>query len=230
MNADDHSGLQDDLRNDARTLGSAARSRVADEVDGRKGTATRQVKSAASALQAAERELDDDSPEWLRAMLRSGSQSLQRMADQVESKSARELMDDVQHMARSNPVMFWGLCAAAGFAAVRVMKAGGISTHRSGSGSSWDNPRNRMTDNWSEDSSMARANNPGADSNAPRPDRGTPDTAAGRNFNVNPDDNQVTEQEPAENADYREQAGYGRAPLPDSAEKLNRPQKEPQSW
>lgn len=150
MNSGDQSTVKDELRSDARNLGDAARERVASVVDGSKGTATRQVKSAVSALQTAERELDADSPEWLRSALRQGTQALQRMADSVEGKSSRELMDDVQRMARNNPVMFWGLCAAAGFAAVRVMKAGADNSQTGSSrwdsrNSSWDDSNRHVS-------------------------------------------------------------------------------------
>lgn len=191
MNTGDQSTLKEELRSDAKSLGEAARDRVHSAVDGQKGTATRQVKSAASALQSAERELDADSPEWLRAALRQGSQALQRMADSVEGKSSRELMDDVQRMARNNPVMFWGLCAAAGFAAVRVMKAG-AQNGQNGSGR-WDS----RNSGWDDSSHVSL--------------RGT------------------AQEEPAMNAEYREQAGYGRAPLPAEG-RTQANDKGPQSW
>lgn len=193
MNTGEHSTLKEELRNDAKSLGDAARSRVQSEMDGRKGVAAKQVKSAASALENAAGGLDDDSPEWLRSALRSGSQALQRMADSVEGKSSQELIGDVQRMARNNPALFLGLCAVAGFAAVRVMKASSTSG-AGGGGTSW----NRNGGGWDDNDGRVILRR--------------------------------TQDEPEENSDYREQASYGRAPLPPGADKLSKPQAEAESW
>lgn len=117
------SGLADELRHDAGQIGDKAKTRAYEQVDQRKGDAARQAKSVASALDRAAGELDD-SPQWLQSAFRSGSQTLQKLADTVEQKDARDLGRELQRIAREKPVAFLGTCALLGFAAARVLKAG----------------------------------------------------------------------------------------------------------
>ena len=114
-----------ELRSDARQLGSTAANRVHSEIDSRKGKAADQAHSVSSAIDRAAGELDDGSPEWLRSAFRQGAQQVQRFADAIEQKDSRELMREVQDFARERPGTFLAACAAAGFAAARIFKAGG---------------------------------------------------------------------------------------------------------
>ena len=113
-----------ELRSDAQQLGSSAADRIHSEVDARKGQAVDQVKSVSSAVQQAAGQLGEDSPQWLKSALRSAGEQIQRFADTIEHKDSRELLSDVQGFARDNPVTFLTACAATGFAAARVFKAG----------------------------------------------------------------------------------------------------------
>jgi hypothetical protein len=102
-------------------------------------------------------------------------------------------MDDVQRIARNNPVMFWGLCAAAGFAAVRVMKAGAQTSQNDSS--RWDS-RNSAWDYSSRHDSLRS----------------------------------TQAEEPAQNSEYRDQAGYGRASMPAGVDPVIKPNAETESW
>jgi ElaB/YqjD/DUF883 family membrane-anchored ribosome-binding protein len=113
-----------ELRADAQQLGSSAANRLHSEVDARKEQAVDQVKSVSSAVQQAAGQLGQDSPEWLKSALRSAGEQIQRFADTIEHKNSRELLSDVQGFARDNPGTFLAACAAAGFAAARIFKAG----------------------------------------------------------------------------------------------------------
>lgn len=119
------SGPTEQLRSDAQQLGSTAANRVHSEVDARKDTAATQAKSVSSAIQRAAGELDDGSPAWLKSAFRQGADQIQRFAETLERKDSREIFDDVQSFARERPALFLGACAAAGFAAARIFKAGG---------------------------------------------------------------------------------------------------------
>jgi hypothetical protein len=125
--------LREELRGDARSLTDAAKERLQAEADNRKGAAATQAKSVSSALDKAAGELSD-SPEWLRSAFQQGAQTLQRFADTIEQKDARQLTRDVQQLAREHPGTFLAGCAAAGFAAARVLKAGTEDGTGSGSG------------------------------------------------------------------------------------------------
>lgn len=117
-------GLQDELRSDARELGNKTKDRIHSELDARKSTASTQAKSLSSAIDRAAGGLDDDSPEWLRSALQQGARKVQRFADTLEQKDSREILAEVSTFARQNPTTFLAACAAAGFAAARLFKAG----------------------------------------------------------------------------------------------------------
>ncbi|HYW17231.1 MAG TPA: hypothetical protein VE891_13900 [Allosphingosinicella sp.] len=118
-------GTASALRSDAQQLGSTAASRLHSEVDARKETAVNQAQSVSAAISQAAEGLDESSPDWLKSAFRQGAQQIQRLADSVEQKDSRQLMRDAQDFARNNPGTFLAACAAIGFAAARVLKAGG---------------------------------------------------------------------------------------------------------
>lgn len=119
------SGMTEELKSDAKELGSSAKDRIHSEVESRKGTAAQQARSVSSAMQRTAGELDQDAPEWLKSAIRKGADQIQRFADTIEQKDSREILSDVRQFARDNPTTFLAACAAAGFAAARVLKAGG---------------------------------------------------------------------------------------------------------
>ena len=118
-------GAGSELRSDAQQLGSSAANRLHSEVDARKSTAVNQAHSVSSAIGKAADGLDENSPDWLKSALRQGAQQIQRFADTIEQKDSRQMMSEAQDFARQNPGTFLAVCAAAGFAAARVLKAGG---------------------------------------------------------------------------------------------------------
>lgn len=123
--ASSQSGITEELKSDANELTSSAKDRIRSEVDARKGTAAQQAKSVSSAMQRTAGELDQDAPEWLKSSIRKGADQIQRFADTIERKDSREILSDVRNFARDNPTTFLAACAAAGFAAARILKAGG---------------------------------------------------------------------------------------------------------
>jgi ElaB/YqjD/DUF883 family membrane-anchored ribosome-binding protein len=118
-------GAGSEIRDDAKQLGATAADRLHSEVDARKATAANQAQSVSSAVRQAADGLDESSPDWLKSAFRQGAQQIQRLADSVEQKDSRQLMSDAQDFARNNPGTFLAACAAVGFAAARVLKAGG---------------------------------------------------------------------------------------------------------
>ena len=126
------SGTANELKADVQQLGSKAASRLHSEVDARKGSAASQARTVSSALQRTVGELDQDAPEWLKSTFRQGAEQIQRFADSIEQKDSRQLMRDVEGFARERPGMFLAACAAAGFAAARIFKAGGEQSGQRG--------------------------------------------------------------------------------------------------
>lgn len=118
-------GTATELRSDAKQLGSKAADRIHSEVDARKETAVNQAQSVSSAVRQAADGLDESAPDWLKSAFRQGAQQIQRLADTVEQKDSRQMMSEAKDFARNNPGTFLAACAAVGFAAARVLKAGG---------------------------------------------------------------------------------------------------------
>ena len=117
-------GTAGELRGDAQQLASSASNRLHSEVDARKGTAANQAKSVSTAFERAAGELDQDTPQWLRSAFEQGAAQVRRFADTLEQKDSRQILQDVQTLARQNPGTFLAGCAALGFAAARIFKAG----------------------------------------------------------------------------------------------------------
>lgn len=117
-------GTVDELRADAKQLSYSASNRIHSELDARKGTAADQAKSVSSAIDRAAGELDESSPEWLKSAFQQGATQVRRFADTLEQKDSRQIVRDVETLARENPGTFLAGCAALGFAAARVFKAG----------------------------------------------------------------------------------------------------------
>jgi hypothetical protein len=118
-------GAGSELRSDAHQLGSAAANRLHREVDARKDAAVSQAQSVSSAIRRTADGLDEGAPAWLRSAFTQGAEQIQRFADSIENKDSRQLMSEAQRFARNNPGTFLAACAAAGFAAARIFKAGG---------------------------------------------------------------------------------------------------------
>jgi ElaB/YqjD/DUF883 family membrane-anchored ribosome-binding protein len=136
-------GTGDELRSDAQQLGSKATDRIHSEVDARKGQAVDQAKSVSSAIQRAAGELDDGAPTWLKSAFQQGAEQVQRLADAIDQKDSRQLVNEAQNFARERPGVFLAACAAAGFAAARIFRAGGQQqgSGQYGASSDFDRPQ-----------------------------------------------------------------------------------------
>jgi hypothetical protein len=116
-----------ELRQNAKTVTKTARDRIYGAVDAQKANAAGQAKSVADALKSTAGEMQG-APAWLQSAVKEGAQAIQRLADSLENRDARQLATDVKTLARDNPATILGACALAGFAAARVLKAGGQTT------------------------------------------------------------------------------------------------------
>jgi len=109
---------------DAKSLSATAIDRVHTELDTRKSDAAAQVKSVSSAIGATADQLDPAAPQWLRAALEQGAKQVQTFAASIEQQDSRQLAASVGDFARRSPVTFLAACAAIGFGASRILKAG----------------------------------------------------------------------------------------------------------
>lgn len=122
--SDTAGGVGNELLSDAKDVGTTAVNRLHSEVDARKSDAATQVKSVSSAIGQAAGGLDANAPAWLKSAFEQGAQQVQKFADTLEQKDSRQLVTDVSDFARGSPGTFLAACAAAGFAAARIFKAG----------------------------------------------------------------------------------------------------------
>lgn len=113
-----------ELLSDAKGVGTTAVNRLHSEVDARKSDAATQVKSVSSAIETAADGLDDNAPTWLKSAFEQGAHQVQKLAETLEQKDSRQLVNEISDFARGSPGTFLGACAAAGFAAARMFKAG----------------------------------------------------------------------------------------------------------
>ena len=122
--SDNTQGVGNELLSDAKDVGTTAVNRLHSEVDARKGDAATQVKSVSSAIGQAASGLDANAPTWLKSAFEQGAKQVQNFADTLEQKDSRQIVSDVSDFARNSPGTFLVGCAAAGFAAARIFKAG----------------------------------------------------------------------------------------------------------
>lgn len=121
---DTMNGAGSELLENTKTLGSSAVDRLHSEVDSRKGDGLTQVHAVSSALERTAGDLDENAPAWLKSTFEQGAQQIQKFAEALEQKDSRQLVNDVSDFARQSPVTFLAACAAAGFGAARIFKAG----------------------------------------------------------------------------------------------------------
>lgn len=117
-------GVGGELLSDAKGVGASAVNRLHSEIDGRKGDAVAQAQAVSSAVGQAADGLGDQAPAWLKTALHQGAEQIQKIAGSIEQKNSRQIVNDINDFARASPGTFLATCAAAGFAAVRIFKAG----------------------------------------------------------------------------------------------------------
>jgi ElaB/YqjD/DUF883 family membrane-anchored ribosome-binding protein len=113
-----------ELLSDAKTIGTSAANRLHSELDARKNEAVTQVQAVSSTIERAAEALDDNAPSWLKSALDEGAQHVQSFADTLDENDSRQIVAHVSEFAKQSPGTFLGACAAIGFAAARVFKAG----------------------------------------------------------------------------------------------------------
>ncbi|MDQ3080429.1 MAG: hypothetical protein M3R03_10600 [Pseudomonadota bacterium] len=148
------SGVGSEVLSDAKNVGASAVNRLHSEVDARKDDAVTQAQSVSSAIEQAADGLDPNAPQWLKSAFQQGAQQVQKFASTLDQKDSRQLVNDVSDFARNSPGTFLAACAAAGFAAARVFRAGSSenSTSQLGSiGTDYSGTDNYSTGTYSSD-------------------------------------------------------------------------------
>lgn len=120
-------GIKSELASDAKTIGKAAQDRFNNKAGEGKDQATQVARSTSQALGKAVEELrnDEATPAWLTSAFEKSSRAIEQFAGSIEGKDVQTIGRDIGGFARQSPMAFLAASAAAGFAAARVLRAGG---------------------------------------------------------------------------------------------------------
>ena len=129
-------GATDELRSDAKELGSKAANRLHSEVDSRKGAAVRQAQSVSSAIGKTADSLDDSAPQWLKSAFQQGAQKIQQFADTLERSPDHQPRDPEAAIPRGRPARSPEALESSpnGSAAPRIPRGGRLCRRAAGRG------------------------------------------------------------------------------------------------
>jgi ElaB/YqjD/DUF883 family membrane-anchored ribosome-binding protein len=137
---EDLQGLKDeagkklsDVTDKAKDVAAQAGERVGSMFEEQKKAGAEYIGKLATAAESAAGQLDREAPEAA-AYLRRAVEQVKGYSNTLTSRSPRELIDDVQDLARNNPAAFLGATAILGFAVSRFLKTSAPQNLR-GSGS-----------------------------------------------------------------------------------------------
>jgi hypothetical protein len=121
--------VTDIAKHEAEEIGTAAKEILADTTDRMKSAVTEQktagadyIDTVALAIQRAAGEFEADVPQAAQYIRRAGSQ-LGSVANAVRHRDMRELVTEVEDLARRQPALFFGGAVIVGFAALRFLKS-----------------------------------------------------------------------------------------------------------
>jgi ElaB/YqjD/DUF883 family membrane-anchored ribosome-binding protein len=150
----------DQVREAASSLGSEAQQRFQGYMDQKVVAGADLAGRIAGAINAAADELGRTSPA-LGSAVRNAGERVQDLSQRFRDKTADEIIADTRDLVRHKPALVFGVAAALGFVAYRVLNAGvtqGASRERRSAG--YDDWQGRQC---SDNSSLAGAGaNPGA--------------------------------------------------------------------
>jgi ElaB/YqjD/DUF883 family membrane-anchored ribosome-binding protein len=116
-----------DVSDKAKEVAAEAGERVGTMFEDQKKIGAEYISKLAGAAETAAGQLEREAPE-VAAYLRRGIGQVKSFSENLTSRSPRELVDDVQDLARDNPAVFLGATALVGFAVSRFLKSSAPST------------------------------------------------------------------------------------------------------
>lgn len=111
----------DSLRETVHEAAGKVSSDVTGVADKMRGGAAQEIRQIADALQTAARELDEGTSQ--RRMFDRLASNVDHVAKAVTDRDMGEMLNDLNDLARRNPMLFLGGAALAGFAATRLATA-----------------------------------------------------------------------------------------------------------
>lgn len=128
-------GQHGSLKDEAKALGGKAGEKVAAAVNAHKDKVGDPLRQVAGAVDAAREALGDNggqAPAWVTDGLGQMASQATRLADTLQNSDSRQIAQQVQQFARQSPTLFLAGCAALGFAAARILRAGAQSSEDDG--------------------------------------------------------------------------------------------------
>ena len=107
----------------AREVASDVKQKAEEEVDRRTSQGADRLDTVVRALHSAADQLDADGQEWLADYTRKAAGQVDRVTGYLRDEDAPGMLNDLEHMARSNPGTFLGTTFAAGLAAGRFLRS-----------------------------------------------------------------------------------------------------------
>jgi hypothetical protein len=111
-------GRSSSIREKSREAVQKADAAASTQID----RAAEQVSKVSDALSESARSFEGQS-EWASQSLKFASDQLSGLANSIEGKSLNDLLTQSKKLARENPALFYGACAALGFVAARFASA-----------------------------------------------------------------------------------------------------------
>ena len=119
--AQDLGGKASGLLGTAGDMASEAGGKVNDALEERKSAGAERVKGISGAIRRAADELEQEIPPAA-TYIRRAADEIDALADAVQRRDIRQLLGDVQDLARRQPAAFLGATVLGGFALMRLLK------------------------------------------------------------------------------------------------------------
>lgn len=116
------SSAASDARNQAGELAGEAKTRVYGIVEQQKNVGADQIGGIAQAVHSAADDLAERAPSVAR-YVHDAASGIDRVSDGLKNSSVDDIVDSVEHFARTQPLAFFGVAALAGFALSRFVKS-----------------------------------------------------------------------------------------------------------
>lgn len=132
-------------KDSAGELWDSARANARAALDERKDAAAQGLHEVAGNLRSsAQQHEPNGQTDIVSGLTGSAAEGLERLSNTLRQKDVRSMLHDVDRFAHQQPLAFFGLAMAAGFATVRFLRASQddvAATHKSATNTSTDNVR-----------------------------------------------------------------------------------------
>lgn len=116
------SSAASDAKSHAADLAGQAKERVYGIVDEQKNVGADQIGGIADAVHSAADDLEERAPSVAR-YVHDAASGIERFSEGLRNQTVDDIVESVEHFARTQPLAFFGIAAVAGFAVSRFVKS-----------------------------------------------------------------------------------------------------------